>query len=261
MVILTSILVLGLLGFAFAALLAMAAGYFKIEEDPRLQTILAILPGSNCGACGSAGCHDFAEKLIKGEVQVSGCLAGGEEVAHKLAQVMGTEGLVVHKRLATVHCGANQKVRTKKSNYSGVATCAAANLIDNGGLNCQYGCLGYGDCFCACPFDAIRMKEGLPVIDPEKCTACGKCVVACPRSIISLRPYANPVWVACSSHDTGPVVRKICPVGCIACKICEKQVPEVFKVTDNLAVMDYSKSGIDCSAAIEKCPTKCILKM
>ena len=112
----------------------------------------------------------------------------------------------------------------------------------------------------SCPFGAIRMEEGLPIVDPEKCTACGNCVAACPRKIISLRPCDFGVVVACSSRDAGAVVRKICPVGCIACKICVKQVPEAFTVTDNLAAVDYAKTGIDCDAAIEKCPTKCIVR-
>lgn len=257
-----AILVLGLLGFIFAALLALAADYFRVEEDERVAAIAAILPGSNCGACGSAGCHDFAVKLIKGEVAVSGCLAGGPEIAKKLAGVMGVaqpQGL--QKLIASVHCGATEAQRTKKANYSGVETCTAADFINDGGLNCSYGCLGYGDCFCACPFDAIRMENGLPVILKEKCTACGKCTAACPRKIISLRPFANPVVVACNSNDSGAYVRKICPVGCIACKICEKEVPAVFKVVDNLAVMDYAKKSVDCSTAIAKCPTKCIIRI
>jgi electron transport complex protein RnfB len=68
------------------------------------------------------------------------------------------------------------------------------------------------------------------------------------------------VAVACASHERGAVVRQICPVGCIACLICQKEVPEVFKVAENLAIIDYTKNGIDCSSAIEKCPTKCIIK-
>ncbi|MGB9586462.1 MAG: RnfABCDGE type electron transport complex subunit B, partial [Anaerolineales bacterium] len=220
---LASILVLGLLGFMFAALLGLAADYFKVEEDPRLVQVVEALPGTNCGACGSASCYNFAERLLAGEVQVNGCVAGGEEVAKKLAEIMGVEELAVHKKIAAVHCGAKENQRKKKAVYSGVKTCAAANLVDNGGLLCSYGCLGYGDCFNVCPFDAIEMKGGLPVIDPEKCTGCGKCVAACPRKIISLIPYNFRIIVACSSRDRGAETRKICPVGCIACKICEKQ--------------------------------------
>ncbi|HVN67540.1 MAG TPA: (Fe-S)-binding protein, partial [Candidatus Sulfotelmatobacter sp.] len=223
----SSIIVLGLLGFVFAALLALAAGYFTITEDPRLGSILSILPGSNCGGCGNPGCRAFAEKLIKGEVVVSGCLAGGPEVAKALAKIMSlAEPTGIRKLLATVHCGADENVRTRQAEYAGVPTCRAADLVAAGGLNCSYGCLGYGDCFCVCPFNAIVMNKGLPMILPDKCTACGKCVDACPRQIISLRPFENSVVVACNSHDNGAYVRKICSVGCIACKICEKEVPE-----------------------------------
>ena len=259
--IITAILVLGILGFIFAGLLAMAADYFWVEEDPRLSTILAILPGGNCGACGEAGCHVFAEKLIKGEVPVSGCLAGGAAVADKLAKVMGLEQAGdAHRNIAAVHCGAKENQRKKKALYAGIKTCKAADLVDNAGMACGYGCMGYGDCVCVCPFDAIAMRDGLPVVDANKCTACGKCVAACPRKIISLIPADFKVIVACSSRDSGAVTRQNCPVGCIACKICEKEVPTVFKVVDNLAVIDYNQKGIDCSSAIAKCPTKCIVK-
>lgn len=258
--VLLAVLVLGVLGFIFAGLLGLAADYFCVQEDPRVAAILAILPGANCGACGQAGCHSFAEKVAKGEIAVSGCTVGGAEVAKQIAALMGVEGQEVHKKVAIVHCGAKKDQRKLKATYSGVQSCATANLIADGGLQCAYGCLGYGDCFCVCPFDAIKMVDGLPQIDPEKCTACGKCIEACPRRIISLRPYDLPVVVACSSRDGGAQTRKNCPVGCIACKICEKQVPAVFKVENNLAKIDYSQKNVDCTPAIEKCPTKCILK-
>lgn len=260
-IILYSILILGILGFVFAGLLALAADYFKIEEDLRIAPVMAVLPGTNCGACGSAGCRDFAEKLIKGEVLVSGCVAGGAEVASALAKVMGHEISAQSRKMATVHCGARESQRKKKAVYAGVKTCAAADLIGDGGLACSFACLGFGDCDCVCPFAAIKMEEGLPVIDPAKCTACGKCVDACPRRIISLRPFDRQYAVACSSRDPGAYVRKVCPVGCIACNICEKLVPAVFKVEDYLAVMDYSIAGADCRPALEKCPTRCIVEL
>lgn len=258
--ILTAILVLSILGFIFAGLLALAADYFKVEEDPRVKALLAILPGSNCGACGEAGCHALAEKLAKGEASIDACVSGGVEVAEKLAQVMEVStpaGLC--KNIAVVHCGAKEKQRKIKAVYHGVKTCAGSEMVSGGGLACSYGCLGYGDCFCVCPFDAIRMEEGLPHIDIKKCTACGKCVSACPRDIIEVVPCGLDAVIACSSRDTAGETRKNCPVGCIACRICEKAAPEVFKVEDNLAKMDYSKTGVNCSAALEKCPTKCIL--
>jgi electron transport complex protein RnfB len=258
--ILTSVIVLGVMGFVFAALLSLAADYFAIEVDPRVSAIIAVLPGGNCGACGAGGCHDFAERVAKGEIAVSGCVVGGAEVAKKVAEIMGTAGFTVHKKVAAVHCGADESQRRRKANYYGVKSCKNADIVDTAGLMCGYGCLGYGDCCCVCAFAAIKMVKGLPQIDPEKCTACGKCVTACPRVIISLRPYDRPIRVACSSRDGPAATRKNCPVGCIACNLCVKAVPEVFRVVNNLAEIDYAKTGVSCDAAVEKCPTKCILK-
>ena len=163
--------------------------------------------------------------------------------------------------IATVHCGATAGQRRIKARYSGTKSCTTANLVDSGGLLCSYGCLGYGDCFTACPFDAIKMHDGLPVIDSKKCTACGRCVVACPRAIIALRPCSWPTVVACSSRDKGSVTRKNCPVGCIACGLCAKINPQAFKVEGNLARVIYNQAPADCREAVAKCPTKCILNL
>jgi RnfABCDGE-type electron transport complex B subunit len=256
-----AILILGVMGLVFAGLLGFAADYFHVEEDPRIGRILAVLPGGNCGACGLAGCRDYSEKLILGEAGPNACTAGGAKVGEAIAAILGVQAAAFDRKIATIHCGAKLEQRKSKAHYTGIETCFAVNMVDGGGLACAYGCLGHGDCRASCPFDAIRMEEGLPVIDPEKCTACGNCVTACPRKIISIRPQDFPVAVACSSHDAGAVVRKICPVGCIGCKICVKQVPEVFSVSDNLAAIDYTKTGVPCDAAIEKCPTKCIIRL
>ncbi len=261
MMILISILVLGIMGIIFAGLLGFAADYFRVEEDPRVGQLMGVLPGGNCGACGFAGCRAFSEKLILGEAGVGGCVAGGAKIGDAIAAIMGVQAAAFDRKIATVHCGAKLDQRKHKAHYTGIRTCFAVNMVDGGGLACAYGCLGDGDCQTACPFDAIRMEAGLPVIDPEKCTACGNCIAACPRKIISIRPQDFPVVVTCSSRDAGAIVRKICPVGCIGCKICVKQVPEVFAVSDNLAVVDYTKTGVSCDAAIEKCPTKCIVRL
>lgn len=261
MMILTAILVLGVMGLVFAGLLGFAADYFHVEEDPRVGEVLKVLPGANCGACGLAGCRDYAERLVRGEAQAGACTAGGDKVTMAVASIMGVEAACVERKIATVHCGSKIQQRKPKAHYTGIETCFAVNMVDGGGLACSYGCLGRGDCRNACPFDAIRMVDGLPSIDPQKCTACGKCVAACPRKIISLRPENFPVAVACSSRDAGAVVRKICSVGCIGCKMCVKQAPEVFSVTDNLASIDYTKTGVSCDTAIEKCPAKCIVRL
>ena len=140
----TSVTVLGILGFVFAGLLALAADYFKIEADSKVAAIVAVLPGINCGACGSASCYNFAERVIKGEIAFSGCVVGGKAVAEKVGAIMGTELPAGYQRkIAAVHCGAKENIRQRVNRYEGVATCAAANLVSGGGLACVYGCLGF----------------------------------------------------------------------------------------------------------------------
>ena len=111
------------------------------------------------------------------------------------------------------------------------------------------------------------MVNGLARVDSEKCIACGLCVKACPRKIISLEEFDKGkgiVVIACSSYDKGAVVRKICKVGCTACKICEKHSPEgVFKIEDNLAKIYYNSAGpqTNWDVCIEKCPNNTIIKI
>ena len=135
-------------------------------------------------------------------------------------------------------------------------------------MACEYGCMGFGDCCTECPFDALHMEDGLPVVDPAKCTGCGKCAEACPRGIITMEKMADGslIYVACSSLDNTLRTRKACEVGCIACGICEKVSQEgFFKVEHNLSVPDYSKQSPermeDIRAVAAKCPTKVIKEM
>ena len=60
----------------------------------------------------------------------------------------------------------------------------ASQMQDGGAKGCAYGCLGYGSCVDACPFDAIHIVDGIAVVDKEECKACGKCVDACPKHLI-----------------------------------------------------------------------------
>lgn len=253
------------LGVFFAVVLAVADRTMSVKEDKRIAYILEILPGLNCGACGYSGCSAFAENLAKGNVPVTGCLPGGEEAAAKLSALLGMEKGETVKSTAVVHCNADFDKRTRHAVYKGINTCRAAVRILGGGVACAYGCVGYGDCAVACPFGAITMANGLPVVDSTKCTSCGKCVSACPRKLFTVEKFMNSqiVTVACSSRDKGPIVKRVCGIGCIGCRICEKISGGVFSVSDNLARPDYKKAdkGTDWNGPIEKCPTKVIAKI
>jgi len=112
----------------------------------------------------------------------------------------------------------------------------------------------------ACSFDALHMgPDGLPVVDEEECTSCGRCVAACPRGIIQLVPASQSVTVLCRSYARGAEVRKTCKVGCIGCGLCVKVCPTgAITVENNLAVIDPAKCDA-CGKCVEKCPTKCIV--
>ncbi|MFC1658849.1 4Fe-4S binding protein, partial [Candidatus Omnitrophota bacterium] len=162
-------------------------------------------------------------------------------------------------RIKRAYPGAGKKVKDRFQ-YNGLEDCIAANLVMCGQKECIYGCLGFGTCARICPFDAITMSdEGLPVVDVQKCTACGKCVQACPKELFSLAKVVSKVHVLCSSHDTGADTRRVCPVGCIACRKCEKACSvDAIHVIDNLAVIDYDKCT-SCGECVTVCPVKCII--
>ncbi len=255
-----ALLSMGGLGVAFAALLAVANSKLKVQEDPKITEVESALPGLNCGACGEASCRAFAEGVVASTQPVTGCRAGGVETARAVAGVMGVEvgGAVIQK--AGVHCGADDTVRRRRGRYTGVESCTAANLHLGGNIICRHGCLGFGDCYRSCPFNAIEMVNGLPAINFDRCVACGKCVEACPRGIISLEVVKNETnyAVRCSSLLAGRAVRKMCTVGCIGCKRCEKACPvDAIHVVDNLAHIDYETCQ-GCGDCAEACPTKCI---
>jgi electron transport complex protein RnfB len=111
----------------------------------------------------------------------------------------------------------------------------------------------------SCPFDAIRMSpDNLPIIDRMKCTACGKCVAACPKQVIELGLASKAVVISCHSRDKGVDTKKKCQVGCIACSICVKTCPvDAIKIDNNLARIDHAKC-IVCGLCVKKCPTSAI---
>ena len=258
-VLIISVTSMGGIGLILSLILVVADKKLAVKEDPRVEQALGSLPGINCGACGFAGCGGFAAAVAEGNVSVSGCKPGGQEVAAQLAQILGVkEAEAETPKKARVFCsgGFGEAVRNKV--YVGVRTCEAAHIV-GGEKACLYSCIGYGDCVDACPFGAMYMDEnGLPVVALEKCTGCGECVKACPRNIMGLTDADEMVHVYCRSRDKGPVVRKICSAGCIACKLCEKDDDTgSVKVVDNLAIIDYSVHK-EPLKAIERCPTKVI---
>jgi len=254
--------VVGLVGIFVGLFLGVAGLKFKVEVDEREEAVLAALPGNNCGGCGYAGCSGLASAIVKGEAAVNACPVGGDPVGNKIAAIMGVEAETAEKMVAFVHCQGDCEKAGQDYDYNGVEDCRMMSFVPAGGpKSCNSGCMGYGSCVKACPFDAIHVVNGVAVVDKEKCKACGKCIAVCPKNLISLIPYKAKTEVACKSTDKGPVTMKACTVGCIGCGICDKNCPsEAITVSDFHASIDQSKCT-GCGVCVAKCPKKAIVEL
>jgi Na+-translocating ferredoxin:NAD+ oxidoreductase RNF subunit RnfB len=248
------------LGLLAGALLTVSAKLFAIETDERLDEIAGALPGVNCGACGYAGCSDYARAVAESGAAVNLCKPGGQEAADKIAGVMGISAGTITPQIAVVFCRGNKAATSQKFLYRGIQSCKAANRFYSGSGSCSYGCLAYGDCAHVCPQNAIRVFDELAHIDKTRCIGCGLCEKECPNGIIRIRDIGKYYDVRCNSCDNGKTVKANCKAGCIGCKICVKQCPEgAIAVENNLAKIDYSKCT-GCVKCAEKCPAKVITK-
>ena len=248
------------LGFILALVLFLIAKKFKVEEDPRIDLVEKALPGANCGGCGFAGCHAFADAAVKApNLDNNFCPVGGNEVMKKVAEILGYEVKQQTPKVAVLKCNGSCENRPRTNEYDGVKSCRVKATLYAGDTLCPYGCLGCGDCVAACNFGAIAINPEtlLPDVDESKCTACGACTRACPRGLLELRnkgPRSMRVYVACSNKDKGMFTRKACKAGCIGCGKCAKVCPHgAITVENNLAYIDYTKCKL-CKKCVAECP-------
>jgi Na+-translocating ferredoxin:NAD+ oxidoreductase RNF subunit RnfB len=259
--IILSAAILGGVGLTFGALIALANHRFKVFEDPRLDVLTDLLPGTNCGACGCAGCRAFAEELAEGSIQPAGCTVMGPDDIETIAEYMGVDAGEANKRVARLLCAGGCDVAPVAAEYRGLETCAAAAAVAGGGKSCAWGCLGLDDCMVACDLDAIFMSEtDLPVVIVDKCTACGDCVDACPKDLFTIMPVDHALLVQCRSLLEGDRAEAACAVACNACGRCVMDAkPGVIAMMDGLAVIDYTKNELAGPEAIARCPTDAIV--
>ncbi|MFP4623763.1 MAG: RnfABCDGE type electron transport complex subunit B [Gemmatimonadota bacterium] len=259
--VLGSAAILGGVGLTFGALIALANKKMKVWEDPRIDEVEDLLPGANCGACGYAGCRAFAEAVIQGKEPPATCTVMSEGEREDVADYLGVSAGEASKVVARLMCAGGSDVAVQRAEYYGIESCSAAVAVGGGGKGCTWGCVGFADCAVACDFDAITMSEfGLPVVDPELCTACGDCVEACPLGLFELLPMDNHLIVQCKSLLEGEAATEVCAVACNACGRCAVDAPDdLIQMKNGLAVIDRSKSELENKDAIARCPTGAIV--
>ncbi|MBQ2749834.1 MAG: RnfABCDGE type electron transport complex subunit B [Clostridia bacterium] len=256
---LKALAVVGGSSILFGYLLSVAAKFFYVKIDERIEKVQEVLPGANCGGCGYSGCAAYAEACVKG-APCNLCNAGGQAVANKIATITGRESGTVEEKKAFVYCsgGGHDKNRYE---FFGMHSCIPASRIDGGPHLCTFACLGFGSCVKVCNFNAISVVNGVAKVDQSKCTGCGACVAECPKGIIGLVPASQNINVPCRSHMKGADTMKACTMGCIGCKKCEKACTHgAITVKDSLASIDPAKC-VSCGDCFNTCPRNLIVNI
>lgn len=164
-----AILVMALGAIVLGAALGYASVKFRVEGDPLVEKIDAILPQTQCGQCTYPGCKPYAEAIAKGEAEINQCPPGGEEGIRKLADLLGRE----FKPLSAEH---------------GIEKPKSVAFID------EATCIGCTLCIQACPVDAIiGAAKQMHTIVAGQCTGCELCLPPCPVNCITMEPIEETV--------------------------------------------------------------------
>ncbi|GAA5524167.1 ion-translocating oxidoreductase complex subunit B [Microbulbifer aestuariivivens] len=159
----TPVLVMGGMALAFGALLGFAAVRFRVEGDPLVEKVDALLPQTQCGQCGYPGCRPYAEAIVNGDT-INKCPPGGQATINELANLLDME---------PVPLDAEHGVEDVRK----VAFIREAE------------CIGCTKCIQACPVDAIvGAAKYMHTVIADECTGCDLCVEPCPVDCIDMIP-------------------------------------------------------------------------
>ena len=166
---LETLLAIATLAIIFGLVLGFAAIRFKVEGDPIVDKIDAILPQTQCGQCTYPGCRPYAEAIAKGEAEINQCPPGGEAVINELADLLGVDP---------------QPLNEEHGEHSGKTVVYIDEEI----------CIGCTLCIQACPVDAIvGAAKLMHTIIENECTGCDLCIPVCPVDCIYIKPITETI--------------------------------------------------------------------
>ena len=252
----TPILIVAGIGILAGAILTVASKFMAVKVNEAAVKVREALPGANCGACGFAGCDDYAASLVNDHtVKANLCTPGGSAVALEISRILGISFEAAEGKYAIVKCSGTFDKTNYIMDFRGIQSCSANKMFYRGRGACSRACLGFGDCVEACECGAIFMVNGVARIDKLKCVGCGVCVKRCPNHLIEIVPSGLSTYVGCSSQDDGAKTHRICKAGCIACGKCEEACRfDAIHVKGNLAEIDPEKCK-NCGMCAKVCPT------
>jgi electron transport complex protein RnfB len=167
--VLSAVLILSGLAVLFGAILGYAAIRFKVEGDPMIEKIDAILPQTQCGQCGFPGCRPYATAIAGGNADINRCPPGGEATIIALANLLDREIKPLDPE--------NGEIKPKM-----------VALID------EQRCIGCTLCIQACPVDAIiGAAKQMHTVIAEECTGCDLCRPPCPADCIAMVPVKQDI--------------------------------------------------------------------
>lgn len=159
-----AVLTLAGLALAFGILLGFAAVRFKVEGNPIVDQLDAVLPQTQCGQCGYPGCRPYAEALSNGDM-INKCPPGGEGTINAIADLLGVDPVPLDEEHG-------EEKDTKM---------VAIVREDE--------CIGCTKCIQACPMDAILgAAKQMHTVIADECTGCDLCVEPCPVDCIDMVP-------------------------------------------------------------------------
>ena len=160
----SALVILGVLAVIIGLTLGYAAIRYRVESDPVVERIDALLPQTQCGQCTYAGCRPYAEAIASGEADINQCPPGGEVTIHALADLLGVDP----KPLNPEHGEHTEKTVVR---------------ID------EKVCIGCTLCIQACPVDAILgAPKQMHTVITNECTGCDLCIPPCPVECIHVVP-------------------------------------------------------------------------